>query len=241
MNWYSSTAAAARADLLLIHGMIVSSSYMIPTAEKLADRYNCFVPDLLGRGLSDSPDRLVTIVEQAEVLAGAVHELGLRKPVIVGGSQGAHVAVEVANLVDCGGLILIGPTNGGEMHEAMGRLSADAFREPPELVTAVMSEILRIGVANVKKYLDDTLAYPFHDRLKQAGVPTLLITGEHDPFLEADFIHAIQEAVEMMHGICIRQVAHGLPFSEPEIIAECIHAFVESLNGSVDGDSALAA
>lgn len=228
MNWLSAMAGA-EADLLLIHGMIVSSSYMVPTAARLAQNYNVFVPDLLGRGLSDTPETFVSIEDQAKVLAEAIEGLGLKKPIVAGGSQGAHVAVELANQMEVGGLIFIGPTRGGELRDAIGRLSADAFREPPELVCAVMSEVCRIGIPNVLKLLDDTLSYPFHERLKKANVPTLLIMGEHDPFYELEFINAIHEGSENVHGICIRQTAHGLPFSEPEIIGEYIHNFVQSI------------
>ena len=106
MNWLYAMAGA-EADLLLIHGMIVSSSYMVPTAARLAQNYNVFVPDLLGRGLSDTPETFVSIEDQAKVLAEAIEGLGLKKPIVTGGSQGAHVAVELANQMEVGGLIFI--------------------------------------------------------------------------------------------------------------------------------------
>src|SRR5687768_13321911 len=57
-------------QIVLVHGYAVSSSYMIPTAERLAGRFPVFAPDLPGYGLSDKPERVLDVPELADVLAG---------------------------------------------------------------------------------------------------------------------------------------------------------------------------
>src|SRR6476620_7295459 len=55
---------------VLVHGLVVSSRYMIPLAERLAERAQVYAPDLPGFGRSDHPDRPLDIAGLADALAG---------------------------------------------------------------------------------------------------------------------------------------------------------------------------
>lgn len=48
--------------VILVHGVVVSSSYMMPTAELLAPNYRVYAPDLPGYGKSDKPKTHAGIV-----------------------------------------------------------------------------------------------------------------------------------------------------------------------------------
>jgi len=41
--------------MVLVHGLVVSSRYMVPTAERLSPHHPVYVPDLPGFGKSDKP------------------------------------------------------------------------------------------------------------------------------------------------------------------------------------------
>lgn len=56
-------------SIILVHGLIVCSSFTRPTAKELAKKHKVFVPDLLGRGKSDMPDKFLTIELMIMLLA----------------------------------------------------------------------------------------------------------------------------------------------------------------------------
>jgi pimeloyl-ACP methyl ester carboxylesterase len=45
----------------VVHGLVVSSRYIVPTAERLAPHYQVFVPNLPGFGRSKSPPRVLDV------------------------------------------------------------------------------------------------------------------------------------------------------------------------------------
>jgi pimeloyl-ACP methyl ester carboxylesterase len=76
----------------------------------LSQRYACYAFDMLGHGLSDKPDRRLSIPEYADALAQALGELGIERADFVGNSVGAVLSIEMAvsrpELVDR--LVLVG-------------------------------------------------------------------------------------------------------------------------------------
>jgi pimeloyl-ACP methyl ester carboxylesterase len=214
-------------DLVLVHGLIVCSTFMEPTATCLSKRNSVYLPDLLGHGQSETPEAAVTIVEHANSMIEALTKLKVKSPVIIGGSYGCHVAVEMANKMDAQALVFVGPTPGDKLAKSFVDLSTDALREPPELVLKVLLEIARISPPRVIELLDDMANYPFHERLRKLRkIPTLVITGENDPFFQPDFMDGTAQALRNCRGICMPKAAHGLPFSEPEVISEFIENFL---------------
>ena len=55
-------------NFVLVHGLGMSSSYMMPTARLLSPHGNVHVPDLPGFGKSDKPSRILSIHALADVL-----------------------------------------------------------------------------------------------------------------------------------------------------------------------------
>ena len=55
--------------VVLVHGLSVSSGYMVPTAVRLAQYHHVYLPDLPGFGKSAKPSHILTIPELADALA----------------------------------------------------------------------------------------------------------------------------------------------------------------------------
>ncbi|MFL5665138.1 MAG: alpha/beta fold hydrolase, partial [Ktedonobacteraceae bacterium] len=49
--------------VVLVHGLSVSSGYMVPTAQYLAPYYRVYVPDLPGFGKSAKPSHILNVTE----------------------------------------------------------------------------------------------------------------------------------------------------------------------------------
>jgi 2-hydroxy-6-oxonona-2,4-dienedioate hydrolase len=55
--------------IILIHGLVVSCRYLLPTARQLAHEYAEYVPDFPGYGWSSKPRHTLNMEELADVLA----------------------------------------------------------------------------------------------------------------------------------------------------------------------------
>ena len=66
----SEPGSGRSAPVVLVHGQVISSRYMVPTAELLAPEFRVFAPDLPGFGLSGKPKRVLTVPELADALTG---------------------------------------------------------------------------------------------------------------------------------------------------------------------------
>jgi pimeloyl-ACP methyl ester carboxylesterase len=121
-------------SILLLHGLASSSHIWDLVAPRLAPRFRVVAYDQRGHGLSGKPssgygfDRLVADA------AAVIGSLGLRRPVVVGHSWGANVALQLAGdraeLVS--GDVLV---DGGflSMRDGMDWRTARATLAPPQL------------------------------------------------------------------------------------------------------------
>ena len=109
-------------DVVLVHGIGVSSRYFAPLERELSRDAHVVAPDLPGFGRSRVPDEpALSVGEHADVLAALVEELALDRPVVVGHSMGGKVAMMLAlrhpELVDRLVVSDIAPASGGSLGE----------------------------------------------------------------------------------------------------------------------------
>lgn len=217
---------------VLVHGLLTAGDYMLPTATRLARRDLVVVPDLLGHGESADPPRTLSIEEHAQSIVQAMEFFGVKRPVLVGGSYGCNVTIELAVKEDvrAQALILIGPADGseGSAPTMMGRLLADSIIEPRRMVSMVFSDVSRIGLARVFEQLGHMMQHDFHGSMKSVRIPTLLIVGENDPLVTDDFVCAALGCAPSCERITVPSAAHALPFSRPELMSSLITQFIEN-------------
>src|SRR5713101_9910829 len=119
----------------MVHGLVVSSRYMVPTAIRLAPYYHVYAPDLPGFGKSDKPSHVLNITELSDVLADWMQAIGLKQATLLGNSMGCQV---IANLVlrhpeRVSRVILMGPTMDPQArmaYQVIVRWLLNAPREP---------------------------------------------------------------------------------------------------------------
>jgi 2-hydroxy-6-oxonona-2,4-dienedioate hydrolase len=70
-------APEGRTAVVLVHGLVVSSRCMIPTAERPAPHHQVFVPDLPGFGRSEGPRRGLDVAGLSDALSDWMGEVGL--------------------------------------------------------------------------------------------------------------------------------------------------------------------
>ena len=82
--------------LVCIHGITANAWCFQAFADGLANDHRVFAYDLRGRGDSDKPESGYSVPTHAADLSAIIDELGLDRPVIVGHSLGAYIALYFA-------------------------------------------------------------------------------------------------------------------------------------------------
>jgi len=82
-------------DLIMVHGWGQDVSTFWSVAEKLKDDYTLWLIDLPGFGRSELPKKDFSNTDYAEILAGFVEELKIKKPHYLGHSVGGRVGIKL--------------------------------------------------------------------------------------------------------------------------------------------------
>ena len=82
--------------VVLVHGMVISGRYMVPTAEELAPLYPVYAVDLPGYGDSVKPRAIVDLPELADSLAAWMDAMKFPTAHLVANSFGCQVLAEFA-------------------------------------------------------------------------------------------------------------------------------------------------
>ena len=80
--------------LLLLHGGMATANSWSEAMPRMADRYRVFAPDTRGHGRTSNPAQKLSYAQFADDVAGFIATLGLKKPLIVGYSDGGQTALE---------------------------------------------------------------------------------------------------------------------------------------------------
>jgi 2-hydroxy-6-oxonona-2,4-dienedioate hydrolase len=221
--------------LVFIHGLIVSGSYMLPTAELLAKDYRVVVPDLPGYGRSSKPQQCKTIPELASIMTQWMRKRKLGPATVVANSFGCHVAAEMAmqapELIE--GLVLIGPPDGEERRilVQLGRLLSDAFFEHPSLIPLVAHDLCQVEILRAVQTFSYMTDHKLHDALTSAGVRTMLLHGEKDPVAPARWMEKTAKAVTHAKLHMLPRAGHSTNYSNASDTASLIREFIEDVDG----------
>src|SRR5262245_38652014 len=82
--------------MVLVHGLASNARIWDLLAPLLAPNFRLVAIDQRGHGLSDKPDDGYDLASIAGDLAGAIAALGISRPLVVGHSWGANVALQLA-------------------------------------------------------------------------------------------------------------------------------------------------
>jgi 2-hydroxy-6-oxonona-2,4-dienedioate hydrolase len=221
------------AVVVMIHGLGVSGSYMVPTAQRLVSQLRVHIPDLPGHGLTDGPPDGLDIRQQAEVLSAWMRARGLRQALVVGNSMGCQTAVELAaldpELVD--GLILVGPTSDVRARSMLGhlvRLLAVAPFERMSLHVLLAADYLRLGPRRMLTEVRSMLRYRIERVMKTIDVPMLVVRGSHDLIVPHRWA-AMLAGIAGTPLVTVPRSGHAVNYGRPEELARVIVRFAAAL------------
>jgi 2-hydroxy-6-oxonona-2,4-dienedioate hydrolase len=216
--------------VVLVHGWGMSSAYWVPTAERLANEFSVYVPDLPGHGRSDTPLQPFSIRFLARVLFRWMNCMGLVRVTLVGHSMGCQVAAEAAlqdpSRVDR--LVLIGLASdpeGRSVAEQFRRLAGGSVYERPALGRHSARDLLRVGRRLVPEFRF-MMDHHIEEKLPRITQPVMLVRGEKDRVAPQRWIDDAARLVGTDRVTVIPSWGHAVQFSAPEETVAAIRPFL---------------
>ncbi len=217
--------------VVLVHGLVVSSRYMVPTLARLAPCHRVYAPDLPGFGSSENPSSVLDIPGLARALDGWMEATGLESAVLVGNSMGCQVIVELAvrNPARIERAVLQGPTMDPEARTTLrqaGRLALDGTREPPSLLPIMLLDYLSAGLRRSLATFHHALEDRIEEKLPHVRVPTLVVRGDRDPIVPQRWAERVSRLLPEGRLVVVPGAAHTMNYAAPSELASVVRAFV---------------
>lgn len=113
------TATGKGTAVVVLHGFLENQTMWQYLAPVLATKYRVITIDLLGHGNTDCLGYVHTMEDQADMVHHVLHELKIRKSVLIGHSMGGYVALAFAELYpdNVKGLVLLNSTSRADSDE----------------------------------------------------------------------------------------------------------------------------
>lgn len=239
--------------VVLLHGLMGSGACWTPLARALAPAFDVVMPDLRGHGASSAPEHGYRYDDLADDVDGLLDQLALARPVLLGHSMGGMTAAVVASRrrADLRGLVLVDPTfltpeRQREVHAsdvagqhrkaiALGKdgLVAQARARSPRRSLALITIQAEARLATSMAAFD-VLTPPnpdYREVVRAIAVPSLLVVGD-DPVVTPTMAAELEALNPRLRTEVIANAGHGLPFEQPERLAEVVTAYLHALRSA---------
>ena len=225
--------AASLPPIILVHGLGVSSRYMLPLARLLAMKRTVYAIDLPGFGQSEKPRRALNLTEQAEMLAAWMSAIEIPRAVLLANSIGCQVVVNLAlnrpDMVER--LILVSPMGDPQSRSIFKiylHLLIDILREPFSLTLIALVDYLKAGLGRVAGTFAYSLQDKTEEKLPRIHQPTLVVRGERDLLVSARWAEEVTSLLPQGRLLVFEKAAHGVNYNSPErlarVVLDCLKA-----------------
>jgi 2-hydroxy-6-oxonona-2,4-dienedioate hydrolase len=222
-----------RLPVILVHGLGMSSRYMIPLAQHLAPHVRVYAPDLPGFGRSEKPPRALDVSGLSDALAGWMRAAGLEGATLVGNSFGCQIIADLAvrrpGLV--GRAVLQGPTMdpaARSVPQQVGRFLLSVPRDSLSLLPIEFLDYLRAGTGRAWRTFRYALRDRIEDRLPAMRIPVLVVRGSRDPIAPQRWAEEVTRLLPEGRLVVVTGAAHAVNYGSPSRFACAIRAFLES-------------
>jgi 3-oxoadipate enol-lactonase len=246
--------------VVLLHGFPLDRTMWVEQVKALGRAYRVITPDLRGHGASPAPEGVYTMDEMADDVIELLDELGIVRPVVLGGlSMGGYVALSLV-LRHPGrvrGLLLMDTRAAADTPEAarlreetaeqvlrerssrsmletmLPRLIGRATLERhPQKIEPLLAVMQRTSVAGIAGAQRGMAARP--DRrgdLERIGVPTLVLVGADDVISPPPEAREIAASIPGARLEVIPDAGHLAPYENPDAANAAILGFLDGLVG----------
>ena len=215
--------------VVMPHGFVISSRYLLPLARLFVRTHRLYLPDVPGFGRSSKPAEVWDVGRMARGLAAWMDAEGLPRAAFVGNSMGCQMILELAaqQPARVARAALIGPTMdpaGGAWGNAL-RLAVDATREHPLLVLEHVPDYLRAGLPRALRTYRHALRHPVLQRARRVACPVLVLRGTRDPIVSEAWARRLAAAMPRARYAEV-EGAHALNYSHPRRVERVLRPFL---------------
>ena len=218
--------------VVLVHGLVISSAYMRPTAEYLVPLCQVYAVDLPGYGKSYKPRNVLSLPELADALADWMDALKIPKAHLIANSFGCQILAEFAIRYPqrVNRLVLQGPTIDSEARtfwQQFIRSLLNSRNEPSSLTWITIKDYKSAGLrrawATVKLAMEDRV----EEKLPKIHVPTLVVRGGKDPIVPQRWAEEVTRLLPQGELRVIPDVGHTINYSAPLEFVSVIKPFLQ--------------
>ena len=234
-----------RDSLVFIHGAGGNGTSWHLQRNHFSRDFNCFVMELPGHGGAQGQGAQ-EVETYALWIKGALDELEVVSPFLIGHSMGGAVTMDLAlRFPDLPrGLVLV--STGARLRvlpRILDEIKKD-FSRAVELICElsfakdVPEEMLRAGIAEMKKTSSDVLYGDFSacerfDMMEEVGKiihPTLVICGDQDDLTPVKYSRYLADRIRGSRLEVIEGAGHMVMLERPDKFNKTVEAFVRSVN-----------
>lgn len=220
--------------LVLVHGLALSGTYMMPVGEALASHYRVYVPDLPGHGDSDKPAHTLDVAGLADALAAWMQAANIPSALLLGNSFGCQIIGEFAvrhpqRVVRA---VLQGPTTPPEDRSWLRqylRWRQNWPHNPPEMDVVADADYAKCGVVRALVTFQFSLNDRLEDKMPHIAAPVLVVRGELDPICRQSWAETVTNLSPNGRLTVLPDVAHTLVFTAPMELAEASRPFLDEV------------
>lgn len=237
--------ARSQGTIVLLHEALGSVSHWRDFPDRLAERceMNVLLYSRVGHGQSEGPPALRSRRyfehQSLEVLPALLAAFAIERPVLLGHSEGAAIALiyaahqaashpeRVRALVLESPILRIEPASATGMAMAERAWRETDFRErlarhhrDPDAVFAAWLSI---------RESDSMLSLPLEAHLPPVHCPVLVLQGERDEYATSLQTDALRPLAPQMHVVRLSEIGHTPHREQPELVLELIEGFLNQL------------
>jgi 2-hydroxy-6-oxonona-2,4-dienedioate hydrolase len=222
---------AGKPPVILVQGLGMSASYMLPAMSEMAKYTKVFSLDLPGFGDSEKPEHIFNIAELADVLADWMNVTGIGRGVLVGHSFGSQIVAEFA-LRHAGMIeraVLAAPTfdrRARSVPRQFGRFLLNARKEPLSLIYLAVKSYFKFGLRRQARTLRLAINDRVEEKLPRIHIPTLVVRGELDPIVPLAWAREVADLLPCGNLRTIAGGTHGVNYRLPREFAGAIREFL---------------
>jgi len=232
---YARTNAAAQPDrmpvVVLVHGLVISSAYMVSTALRLAALCRVYAPDLPGYGRSGKPRAMPTLAALADALAAWMDAVRIGRAHFVANSFGCQVLAEFAlrHPDRVARMVFQGPTVDPQARTLWRQaiaLQRNSRGEAPGLGAISRRDYRAAGLRRawhtIRLALDDRI----EDKLPRIACPLLVVRGTRDPVVPHRWAEQVARLAPQGRLREMPDAPHTINYSRPAEFVDLIAPFL---------------
>lgn len=221
-----------KVPVILVQGLGISASYMIPTMREIAGFAKVFALDLPGFGDSEKPSHVFNVEELADVLADWMNAAGIERAVLVGHSFGSQIVAEFAlrHAEKIERAVLAAPTfdrHARGFFRNFWRLLRNARNEPFSLVLLAVKSYFKFGFRREARTLQFALRDRIEEKLPRIRIPSLVVRGELDTVVPQRWAEEVAALLPNGKLVVIAGGTHGVNYNSPQKFAAAICEFLD--------------